>query len=664
MPIVYRDPLKGRRTTAEQIPASTSEILTEQFAQTFEENPIVATKRFFELRAEKRGGTHIDAASAREQLKLAGMDADLTVDDAGITQEALDTLIWRKAIEKRRQDVFARSEGGIGQTAARLSVSFATTLADPLSAGLNFVPVVGQARYAKWLNSARGLAGRAGVRAGVGAVEGTAGAAIVEPLIYGSRTYEQADYDAVDSLMNVTFGGVIGAGLHTTVGTAGEFVPDFLSPIPRDRSLRGVDRDIERNLSRRIRTDYSGSAAEYAALPGADGGKLLNTDIARELSPEYRADRTRSAAVHEPASYLVKQMYRDRLAQAPGQGEDAVVLFTGGGTGAGKTTGLEAVRAVNPDISRAQIIYDTNLNGMDSSVRKIEQALTAGKRVSIVYTYRDPVKALTEGALPRAERVGRTVPIKEHAKTHVGGAATIKQLAEKYSDDDRVSIAVLDNSGPRGSIKSIDPASVPVLEYDSVLRGLQDALDAEYKAGRISEAVYAGTAGVRRKGAQGVDSRAGRVLDQGDEGALSPRPAEVVDELPSRVQQDLLRTAVGQAIQGRPIDVDGIIRAATGNDRSALSNSAQTIDAEAQQLDAFADEILSREPEIRETSDLVKLATEEETLARAELKALQQRLGVEPKDAEYDSVIEAADNAERWAKTAEAATVCLMRGIA
>jgi len=222
MPIVTADPLRGRPREASRIPAPTSAVLTEQFAQSFEENPIAAGKRWYDLERQKAFGKRIDSTSAREQLQVAGLEADLTVDDAGITQDALDTLMWRKRIEKRRQDVFSRAEGGIGQGAARLGVAAATTLADPISAGLNFVPVVGQARYARWLNQARGLGGRVAVRAGVGAAEGAAGAAIVEPLIYGSRTAEQADYDAVDSLANVAFGGLLGTAMHTSVGTLGE----------------------------------------------------------------------------------------------------------------------------------------------------------------------------------------------------------------------------------------------------------------------------------------------------------------------------------------------------------------------------------------------------------------------------------------------------------
>ena len=159
MPIIYNDPLRGRPRESGRIPAPTSAVLMEQFAQSFEENPIAAGKWWYELEQQKRSGTRIDAASARQQIKDAGMETDLTVDDAGITQEALETLIWRKKVEKRRQDTFARAQGGFGEGAARLGVSVATTLADPISAGLNFVPVVGQARYARWLNSARGIAG-------------------------------------------------------------------------------------------------------------------------------------------------------------------------------------------------------------------------------------------------------------------------------------------------------------------------------------------------------------------------------------------------------------------------------------------------------------------------------------------------------------------------
>jgi hypothetical protein len=224
MPIVYQDAIKGEKRLGTDVPSSRSAVLTEQFAQTFEENPIKAFSRWNALKEDERTGPALDATSARQKLKDAGLDNHLKVNDAGITQAALDTLMERKRTELRRQDVFARAQGGAGEFTQRLGLSIATTLADPISMGLNFVPIVGQTRYARWLAGAGSIGGRIGVRAGVGAVEGAAGAAIAEPFIYGMRTQEQADYDMADSLLNVALGGVIGSGLHTTVGSVGELI--------------------------------------------------------------------------------------------------------------------------------------------------------------------------------------------------------------------------------------------------------------------------------------------------------------------------------------------------------------------------------------------------------------------------------------------------------
>src|SRR6185295_4916161 len=146
-----------------------------------------------------------------------------------------------------------------------------------------------------------------------------------------------------------------------------------------------TDAQIEERFRARLE-DRPAAMAEYAALEGTDNGRILNTDLARELSPDYVADRTRSAAVHEPASDLVKEMYAQKLAEPPAAGQDPVVVFSAGGTGAGKSVGLRAAAESSPDVQRAQIIYGTNLNRIESAVQKIEQALKAGKLVRIIYT--------------------------------------------------------------------------------------------------------------------------------------------------------------------------------------------------------------------------------------------------------------------------------------
>lgn len=253
MPYVYQD----AETTAlpTQFPSLTSEVLTETFAQTFEENLIAAGARIRELREDYRTGKRLNADVARQRLKDRGLDQDIKVSDAGITEAALNTLMSRKEVEKRRQEVFASAEGGFIQGAAKLGVGLVTSLVDPINVASAFIPVVGEARYANLLGRAGGFIGRAGVRAGVGAAEGVVGAALVEPLIAGMRRYEQADYDMADSLLNVGFGGIFGAGLHSVGGAVSDGVRHVRSGADdaavvtnlREEIARGMDaRDVAR----------------------------------------------------------------------------------------------------------------------------------------------------------------------------------------------------------------------------------------------------------------------------------------------------------------------------------------------------------------------------------------------------------------------------------
>src|SRR3546814_16076917 len=89
------------------------------------------------------------------------------------------------------------------------------------------------------------------------------------------------------------------------------------------------------------------------------------------------------------------------------------------------------------------------MNTLSSAVDKVGQALAAGRDVRIAYVYRDPVEALTGGAIPRAERQavkfgsGRTVPLAEHAKTHIGVRPVLEALAAPDDDDPRLEVAAL-----------------------------------------------------------------------------------------------------------------------------------------------------------------------------------------------------------------------------
>lgn len=162
-----------------------------------------------------------------EANKKYGIPGKLEFDDE--TPEPVAEQLHRLNIEEIiRQDKRRRSTAGIG---ADLTAGLVGSLADPIGVAASFIPVVGQARYA----ALAGRIGTTGARATTGAIEGTVGAAILEPLVYAGAQWESADYSAADSLMNLTFGGVMGGGLHMGAGYIGDrwAARNVASPIQR-----------------------------------------------------------------------------------------------------------------------------------------------------------------------------------------------------------------------------------------------------------------------------------------------------------------------------------------------------------------------------------------------------------------------------------------------
>lgn len=264
-----------------------------------------------------------------------------------------------------------------------------------------------------------------------------------------------------------------------------------------ERATEPTGNPITDRLSERIRSDYAGTVKAYEGLNDSRGGRVLNTDIARELSDDYLADRTRSADVHEPASAFIKRLYAEKLAAPTPQGTQRRVMFTAGGTGAGKTTGQAAL---GDALGTPEITFDTNMNTMASAVDKIEQALEAGRDVRIVYTYADPLQAF-EQAMNRANSQkgqfgsGRTVPIADHVDTHVGASKVIRDLVDKYRNDLRVDFFHVDNSRGKGNAARADLAGLPLVT-DNGLRGQLEAIAREaHRAGRIDAATLAGFLG-------------------------------------------------------------------------------------------------------------------------------------------------------------------------
>ena len=171
-------------------------------------------------------GTYYDMQSARSQslednqVRISRDELNKEYSDLGLFfkedefQSVVDIIVEEKKDERSRQSIIERGPKGFGVGALKFATGLGVSLFDPINIAASFIPVFGQARFA-------GLVARQGftrARLAKGVTEGAVGAAIVEPIVYGVAKEVQADYGLADSLLNITFGTILGGGLHVGAG--------------------------------------------------------------------------------------------------------------------------------------------------------------------------------------------------------------------------------------------------------------------------------------------------------------------------------------------------------------------------------------------------------------------------------------------------------------
>lgn len=296
-------PALDRRTLLD-VPADSGDVFGAAFDEAFSTNPSTSAFRLEELNQQDQGRAVvmgpesylapnagrlepetplIGAEQARDQVAGAGLD--IKIPDQGIRQGALDILMQRHQEQLARQQIMARANGGSLPT--KIAGSLAASLLDPLNIASAFVPVVGEARYARLLAGATSPLGRAGVRAGVGALEGSVGAAILEPLPLLAAQQDQTEYGLSDSLANIALGGVLGGGLHSFGGA----VSDALR---RRLATEGVTVETSLNAGGAARPADAGRVIDLGRMFDEDPDLALRAGLSRQLEAD-QASLYRSA---------------------------------------------------------------------------------------------------------------------------------------------------------------------------------------------------------------------------------------------------------------------------------------------------------------------------------------------------------------------------------
>lgn len=201
-------------TGYDQYQQTTWDVTKAAAEEAWEFNPAQAINKYFDMQFARAKEKELDQEPIpKDELnkQYADLGLHFEEDEYG---SVVDIIVAEKQEERKRQSIMQRGPKTAGAMAAKLGAGLVTSVADPVNLMAAFIPVFGQARFAA-------LAGRIGfgkARFVRGTVEGATGAALVEPIVYNVAQELQADYTLADSFLNVTFGGLMGGGLHVGVG--------------------------------------------------------------------------------------------------------------------------------------------------------------------------------------------------------------------------------------------------------------------------------------------------------------------------------------------------------------------------------------------------------------------------------------------------------------
>lgn len=250
--------------------------------------------------------------------------------------------------------------------------------------------------------------------------------------------------------------------------------------------LTEEERAVEKEMDDWISSDPEAAVDAYLAAFGNE----INTDLSREFSPAYKADRTKwSAAVHEPSSRLAKLAYARLLDTLPA---GSTILFSGGGGGSGKGFALRVAGLS----AQADGVYDLTMANYESTREKIDAALASGMRVRVAFV-RAPVETAAAREISRAKDEGRIVRAEAFAAAHSAAPFTFNMLQQDFAGDNRVEILLVDNVD---TPTVVEPATLEVPDYASVDRSFRDEIARQVEAGTLDDetaAAFLGEAAAR-----------------------------------------------------------------------------------------------------------------------------------------------------------------------
>lgn len=467
---------------------------------------------------------------AKQRVKQAGLEQTLHLPQSPtIKTPALEIMLDRARAQRERQATMSRGPQGFAAGALSVGTSFLVSALDPLNIASAFIPIMGEARYAKLLGDAGTSAlARGSVRTAVGAGQGAVGMAAIEPIEAFARTQEGQDYAMADALRSVMFGSALGGALH---GGGGAIADIYRSRrgTPLYPFAPGEPRfDPEKDLFRV--TPGSGRGAAPAAAPEVTDGRIKDTFL-NPLAEEPKPER--------------QQSLLEFLASRGGLRNDDPLIA---------------------DV-RSSLGQSNRLIGSHGNLIRNPEQVSSGAARGGAHA-----PMTLDQAREAAVEAGYLV---DHGTEAGGvGTTTIRTLLDAMDGELRGQKLY-----PKGGEPVRDAASIERVSEEEAFRRegasgeLANALgEAGVKPGDVSDATRARAIDLMVK--EGHEP-----LDAYERASLEARPVspvvEALDDLPPRAKEDLLRASIAALHDGEPVRVVQMLDVAAKSD----PRIAESIDA-------------------------------------------------------------------------------------
>ncbi len=209
------------------------------------------------------------------------------------------------------------------------------------------------------------------------------------------------------------------------------------APIFYPEAVHGTAPEAE--MLARLRADGEGLMARYLAKHTVDGVVFVGRDAAKRMFPEYLADTTGNNRASDAAASALADAVRRTILTGPVQAERNQVVILTGCPASGKT-----ISAGQHSSARVEMEHEMILTDGPRAVELMRQILDAGRMPILRLFYTDDPRIHVRRMISRAQRIGRTVPLRYMARTFVNVPLLVSQLRDLFGE--QITLLVTNNS--------------------------------------------------------------------------------------------------------------------------------------------------------------------------------------------------------------------------